>query len=52
MPLQRRDHLILKHVARFGIATQAGLRRLFFSDLTPKAVERVTTRLIRINLLR
>jgi hypothetical protein len=42
-----RDRLILGLIARYGMATAAVLHTVYFAGLTPKAVERVLTRLIR-----
>jgi hypothetical protein len=47
MEIAGRDRLIIAFIARYGMATSAVLHKVFFPGLTPKAVERVLTRLIR-----
>jgi len=51
LSIDERDLLILQHVARHRLTTHAVLHRLFFSELQPNAVAKITSRLCRDKLL-
>ncbi|MFO0849898.1 MAG: hypothetical protein U0871_15285 [Gemmataceae bacterium] len=50
--MTERDSAILSLVVRYGLVTPGVLHEPFFGDCTPKAVERVITRLLGDDLLR